>query len=361
MNVKRVSIIIIIAALLLTGCEQYATHTPSAADLTTIAEQMPPGPTKDAVQATAIARYLAASQAEQTITAAQEAENAARDELNRQTVALTAEAQATITAQDNAARATTQALDVRATTQALDAQATAQARSVQATATAEAQHATATSEAAIVQLTTQARDATATAEADHATATMQAVIDSVEKTRQAAQAIMLQATANAVKRQEEREEAVQEVRTAAPWVGLVLAVAAVVGLTAYFAPVVKRRAQVVRRGADEGEPFVLLERDRDGRERIALPLRSFRALLTPGEKAPDQLQDRTTARAQLANVVMAARGEGKKRLLRQATQPGAQSASVTPPIRVVEAEEVQPWIEDARVQMITGEVLDGNS
>ncbi len=213
----------------------------------------------------------------------------------------------------------------------------------------------------MLQLTTDARRATAAAEDRSSTATMQAGVDNVEKTRQAAQAKILEATAMAVDRQTERDEAVQGVRAAAPWAGLILAVGMIIGLVLYFAPVVKRRAQVVRRGADEGEPIILLERDPNGLARIVLPLRSFRAMLTPGERTPDQFQDRATARAQLANVVLAAQGKGKKRVLRRSAQPAQTGAPGATPIRVVEADQVRPWIEDARAELITGEALDGDS
>ncbi|MCP4539201.1 MAG: hypothetical protein GY832_21585, partial [Chloroflexi bacterium] len=91
---KRI-MILILAVLLLSGCEEYATYTPSAADLTALAEQMPEGPTKDAVVGTAVARYEAAAQAENTITAAQAMESAARADLERVQLEMTAEAQQT--------------------------------------------------------------------------------------------------------------------------------------------------------------------------------------------------------------------------------------------------------------------------
>jgi hypothetical protein len=354
-----------LAPVLLVGCEEYATYTPSAADLTRIAEELPPGPTKDMIQGTAIARYVAAATAQSAIDSARATEQAARDELDRQVLAMTAEAEATITTQRNAQRATTQALDARATSQALDATATAYVRSGNATATRESRDATATAMAAIAQATAtagarsaqatvEARNATATRESGNATATMQAAVDAVAQTAQAAQAVMLEATADAVRRQSEREEAVQGARTAAPWVGLVLVVAALVTLAWYFAPVIKARASVVRRKHDESEPLVVTM------ERIVMPSRMFSPLLevrtgTAPQIAPPDLQDRTTARTQLANVVSAARG-ASRRIIRRRPQAQA-SPSV---IRVVKPEEVRPWLEDARAQLIAGGTADGD-
>ncbi len=343
--------------LLLVGCNgQYATYTPSAADLTTIAEQMPEGPTKIAVQSTAVARYLAAIEAERTITAAQAAENAAQAELDRQTAAMTAEAQSTITAQENAVRATRTALDTRATTQALDALATTQARSVYATATAESRNATATATAAIAQATATAEARAVRATADMATATMQAAVDSVEKTRQASQAIILQATANAVQRQDEMDESLQGVRTAAPWVGLVTAVATIIGLILYFAPVIKARNSVVRRKHDEAEPYLVTNSQIVAMARLFSPLLDLTTRSAP-QLAPPELQDRTTARTQLANVVSAARGSGKRMIKQQTRAPGATTSSV---IRVIEPEQARSWIQDARTQLIEQGVADGN-
>ncbi|MCP4542293.1 MAG: hypothetical protein GY832_34660 [Chloroflexi bacterium] len=357
MNVFPRLLLFAFCFLFFVGCNgQYATYTPSAADLTTIAEQMPEGPTKVAVQSTAVARYLAAIEAERTITAARAAENAAQSELDIQTAAMTAEAQSTITAQENIARATRSALDTRATVQALDALATTQAQSVQATATAESRNATATATAAIAQATATAEARAVRATAEMATATMQAAVDSVEKTRQASQAVILQATAHAVQRQDQMDETVQGVRTAAPWVGLLAIVITIIGLIIYFAPVVKARASVIRRKHDETEAlYVTLEQ-------IVAPARMFGPLLDLiGERAPQlappELQDRTTARAQLANVVSAAQGAGKRMAKRHPTAPATTTSSV---IRVIEPEQARPWIQDARTQLIEQGVSDGN-
>ena len=61
MNRRRLTIIgtTLILALLFTGCaSDYATYTPSAADLTMIAQELPEGPTKEMIVGTAVSRYL---------------------------------------------------------------------------------------------------------------------------------------------------------------------------------------------------------------------------------------------------------------------------------------------------------------
>ena len=74
MNKRRLTIIgtTLILALLLTGCEGYATYTPSAVDLTRITNEWPDDdPNKPTVQAIAIQRYATAMAAE---SVAQQAE-----------------------------------------------------------------------------------------------------------------------------------------------------------------------------------------------------------------------------------------------------------------------------------------------
>ncbi|MCP4536647.1 MAG: hypothetical protein GY832_05830 [Chloroflexi bacterium] len=358
MNVRQlaVSVTMAIAILSLSACAEWENYTPSAADLTRITEEIPPGPTRDMIQGTAIARYVAAAEAEETITAAHAAESAARAELEHHTVALTAEAQSTITARENAAYATTQALDARATTQALDVLATAQAQSAQATTTAESRDATATATAAIAQATATAEEKAVRATAEMATATMQAATDSVEKTRQASQAVILEATANAVKRQDEMDEAVQGVRTVAPWVGLVTTVSIILGLILYFAPVIKARTSIVPRKNDVAELYFVTTSQIAAMARLFNPLLDLITQSTP-QLAPLELQDRTNARAQLANVIRAARGTSRQMAKRRTQAPGIITPSA---IRVVEPNTIRPWIEDARSQLIEQEMSDGN-
>jgi hypothetical protein len=116
------------------------------------------------------------------------------------------------------------------------------------------------------------------------------------------------------------------------------------------------RFRVIRRKADEGEPLVMLERGADGSQRIALPLRSFWHLFDtdrmPELPAPE-MQDRAAARQQLANVVLAARSGGrKKRAARRLPAPQPQPQLPPSTIRVVEPEQVQPWLEDVETQLL---------
>ena len=63
-----------LAILLLASCAEWETITPDAAQLTRIAVELPEGPTKEALQATAVARYVAAEDARQAAEAARIAE-----------------------------------------------------------------------------------------------------------------------------------------------------------------------------------------------------------------------------------------------------------------------------------------------
>jgi hypothetical protein len=215
----------------------------------------------------------------------------------------TAVAEATRTAQDAQARATADALAVQAqaTRQVLDAQATAWALS--ATQTAAAQE---------VQATATARAATATALAQEAQGTAAAAQATATRTAQDAQAEAAQATltARAERRQDQREETTQALVTAAPWVGAALFVAAM----AYLLPGVKGRITTHRRKQDEAEPIIV-----DG-DAIRLPLRGWDVR---GNAAPTpDLQERTTARAQLPAVIAAGRGRrGVVHALPQAVRP----------------------------------------
>jgi hypothetical protein len=322
--------------------------------------ELPEGPTKVAVIQTAVARYQAAEAAQGTLTVAQAQAEQAQAELQQIALVQTAEAQSTITAQQNTVNATTSALSARATTQALDALAAQQARdamatteaqeaSTQATAQAVVIQATTTAEARLAQATAQARDATATATAASATATMQAAMNNVETTRQAAQAVILEATAQAVTRQTEIDASRQQLTTFGGWAILAVILVGLAGMLVYLAPVIKARLQVIRRKHDETEPVIVTL------ERVTMPLRQLFPVLDLGNPLlPEaQMQDRTTARAQLANVVSAARGSGKRRVARRPQRAQARQTG-RGVIEVVEPSEVRGWLDDAREQLIEG-------
>jgi len=254
----------------------------------------------------------------------------------------TAQAQATRQSQDVAMRATTDSLNAQAqaTRQTMDAQATAQALSVQATRQAQDLEATRTAEARNAQATAtaQVQNERATATAASATATMQAAIVAVEGTAQAAQAISAQATAQAVERQAERERMTQPLRTFGPWALLLagLVALALVGWKAWT--LFEDRARLVRRGPDEGEPLMLITR-----ERLALPLRQFGPyadMTHRQERAPllaptAEVQEGATTRQQVSNAILApqagkiaeAKGQGPQKIL--VLPPGKRSVSKT--------------------------------
>ncbi len=319
MNKRRLTIIsTALVALLLTGCEGYATYTPSALDLTRIANEWPDDdPNKPTVQAIAIQRYATAMAAESVAQQAELTRQAAQAEADRQKAILTAEAGATADALN--IRATTDALNVQATRQTMDTEATrtAEARiaaematrqAIQATATqqarniqvtADARNATATSQAQAVQATREAERATARAVAAQATATVQAHEDN-------ATATVISATTQAVTLQAERERWLHPFRI----IGVILLVLAgalaVSWLGWRFAQVMEDRARVIRRRPDEGEPIIVW------RERWGLPLRAFSPIVdaTPGQErapqlAPVEVQEATTMRQQTSNALQA--------------------------------------------------------
>jgi len=271
-------LVLVILALVLTGCDDTGYSGPAYITAT----PRPPSALELAARETAIAQETR-----------QAMENDARG---------TAEALA------NQAQATRQVLDLQGTQRAQEAAATRQAWefaqtqetvNVQATATAESRQATATR---------QALDATATAEHDQATATAVQVIANVQGTQAAADAFAVEATRQAIDRQAERERVTQPLRAWWAWALLALAIPVLLYLGWRAAKTLEDRARVIRRKADEGEPFVMLEQDNSGNRRIALPLRSFNALLDTGEvpalPAPEH-QDAATMRQQTANAIQA--------------------------------------------------------
>jgi len=213
----------------------------------------------------------------------------------------------------NDAQATKQVLDLNATRQAQEANATAwawefsktqEAAAIQATTTVEAarERATSTAESKQATATRQAIDATATAGHDQATATAGQVVANVQQTQAAA-------TAQAVARADQREAATQPLRAWWAWVVLAFLIPSLFWLGWRLSKVAEDRARVVRPKADEGEPFVLLEQtDEHGNRKIALPLRSFNALMdtsdVPALPEPE-MQDKATMRQQAANALQA--------------------------------------------------------
>jgi len=297
----------------------------------------------------------------------------------------TAEAQATRDTLRGMARATSDALALsqQATTQALDAQATAQALTVQATAvqaTADAQNAnamatrgaananaTATIESQAVTAQAANANATATATREAATATIQAQLDS-------ARATAVQATAASVARLEERERITQPLRTFGPWLLILLAVVLLVILAFHGWRLFEDRARLVRRDPDEGEPIMILSR-----ERIALPMRQFGSYqdMTQGQESAPLLaptveaQAGATMRQQTSNAIQARQvgrvAQAKSKHGQSVVIPPSRAARreyhdpQLPPIRVRDAQGLRPLIEDVRRQIeegtIEGELL----
>jgi hypothetical protein len=286
--VRRRVTLLILAGALLAGCATPPQAAPSPTDI----DWMAAG--QEMERAAAEAYQAATVEAQQTI----EAQRVTAEAHQRQ-VDATATAEAAIyQATEMARRATREALDAIERQNAINATATAYVMASNATATAEVARATATARA----------EATAEAERQ-ATATMQAAINAVQLTAQGA-------TAQAIARENEREVRRQALNTFGGWVLVVFALAALVLLGVYLAPVVKARLQVIRRKQGEIEPLVVTL------ERIVMPSRLFSPLLNVnGEYSPPltppQWQDRASGRAQLVDVVAAAQGRSKRQLVRR--------------------------------------------
>lgn len=390
--IRRVFLItvVILAALALVGCEGYENYTPSAVDLTRIAEEMPPGPTKDAVQATAVARYVEAEMLRQEAQAAQATADAANLEHSRRVAEMTAEAQAQERARADAAQATRQALDAHERTNSINATATAHTMNLGATATADAR-------AVVLQATMDAQNATATIQAQHATATQHAQEATIQAQHTTATAVAVavaatadQANVNATATVQTRYDqattvslqatgqainlAAQRGRWMNPlqFLGTVLLVAFLgagavfIGLRAWT--LIEDRGRVVRRSADEGEPLILINR-----ERLAMPMRMFGpyADLTQGEERAPLLaptaedQAGTTKRQQAANVLQAQQAGEIARAKNSGKNGGGRLVTALPPgrgngtprpdaptIRVVDPNQVRPWIEDVEGQLL---------
>jgi hypothetical protein len=242
----------------------------------------------------------------------------------------TREAQSTRDALAVVARATSDALALQeqATRQAQSLNATNEAATIEATRQAFALRATI--EAGATTSTASAIKATQNAEAAHATATAEAVKAKSTEVAQAAQSTAIAATAQAIERQTQWEHNTQTITKAGGWLLLLLGLALLVLAGIYLAPVVRARLQVIRRRHGEIEPLVVLDR-----ERIALPLRSFYALLTADGMPADQWQDRATARQQLANVVDAGRGSRRQTVRRQLPSGDGEQWTVEQP--------AEPW------------------
>ena len=390
MRDKRTTIVILaLAVLVLAGCEeayrayQDPSYIPSETELTRIVEEWPDDdPLKPTAQAVALSRYATAVAADSVAQQAQLTVDAAKAQGEQQRAILTAEAQATRDALS--AQATQQALSAQATREALAVEATrtaeaeaaarrATAQAVEATRTVEAQRATATAQvanvtataqAASVQATKDAEAATATAVSGQATATVQAQWDQATR-------VALQATQESERLDLQREKILHPLKIAGV-ILFVLAGAAALGYLGWRAWMLyEDRQRLVRRDPDEGEPILLLSR-----ERLAMPMRQFGAYadLTQGnERAPllapsVEAQEGATMRQQTANAIQARQVEGVAKA-KHGTQPDRNivvlpkaaareySDPQLPPIHVRDAGDMKPLIEDVRRQLESGEEL----
>ena len=326
-NRRAVILAIALAALALTGCKEYENYTPSASDLTAIAEQYH-GDDKAAVQETALARYLVAEnartakeQAAAEIARLEATQQAAANQEQRQYIALTAQVQereraAEATRQTKLAWATQQAanatqvhmatamaLSVQMTSQAMSIEATAQQRAYEATATADAlnRQATATSEA-------RAYEATATAQykADVATATRQAQEARASATAESVQATSAAYAATATRAQEKREMTLAYGRDYGIPLALLLLGAGMIGFIAHCIRQQSARPIIYPRSIlGDAEPMAVPVRgggytfvDLDRQPGPALTVLPSGQVAAPLLRSAGQ-EERTTARDQL--------------------------------------------------------------
>ena len=370
----------VLVALVLIGCGgKYDNYTPSAADLTLIAESYH-GDDKAMVQATAMARYLAAESARaesekaQAQIAALEATKAAALAAERhQYVVLTAQAQdqeraaqatrerqwqwATIESSNatQVAQATAQALSVEMTAQAMAIQATAEQRAYEATATADAlnRQATATAEARSYEAT-----ATAQYKADVATATRQAWEAKTTSTAESHQATAAAYSATATRAAEKREMTLGAARDFGIPLTLLALGAGMIAFLVYAARQHARRPVVYPRSIlGDAEPmavpvhgggFTFVDLDRQpGPAITVLPSGQVSAPLL---RSAGQ-EERTTARDQLIDGMSRPKlGAGHKGG-GQAPTLAAPSTSALP-IQVLPPEQLTPWLEDVEGQLL---------
>ena len=334
-----------------------------------------PWPADSAAKPTAevieLERYGTAQAHESAAEQAQLELQRQREAAQQQYALLTAEAQGTAQAHQRALEEKNQWATQQAANATQVADATAQAVAVAATRDAISANATATqrtySDSATRQAAVESRNATATERAASATATAAAQSSAATVTAMVA---AVRSTATAGVRQEratgtavavlaerermelQRERWLQPVRTVGPLLLGVTVVGGILWLAWRAATVLEDRARVIRRGADEGEPIVLVTR-----ERLAMPMRQFQPLLVAeagNEHAPDTAphpyQEGTTARQQAANLEAARHAhqhgervipmpapEGHRPQLRQGFEPGL--LGVTEALQLEEAAE----------------------
>lgn len=269
------------------------------------------------------------------------------------------------------AAATEQAF-VRQTEQAQALTATAVQSAANATATASQESSSATYKA---QTQTAASVATQTAEA---LATRSAEGTATQAAANTATAwpltqVAIQATQARIVAETEqvRQEAYWRQFVVPFWVFLSVVIAALIvwGLVLAYRrllPVLDLRLRTLR-DAQTGETLLLL--DSGQRLNFLQPRRSFGPALLSGPEgvqvsglAPEnELQDRTTARAQAADLARVL-PPGQKRAAQKLVQPQPDNVPITEPTdavveghyRVVEPDTVRPWLDDVRAQLLTG-------
>jgi len=371
--------IVILTLVLMTGCEEYAKYTPSAADLTALAEEYH-GEDKEMIQGTAVARFLTAeaargaqTEAQAAIVQAEATRQAAEAEERRQYLMMTADAEGTARAVQatlerqwqwatiesanatQVAQATAQAFAMQMTSTAVAVEATATERAYRATATAEA-----LSQAATATAQHQADVATATAWAGacYATATQAAWAGARTATAESHQATAAAYSATATRAAEKREMTLGAARDFGIPLVLLIIGTGLLALVIYgIHQQAKRPIVYPRNMLGDAEPmacpvkgggYTFVDLDRQ-------PGPALQVLLDGRVNAPlfrsAGQEERTTARDQLVDAINRPKlGTGAKRGMPTALPTAPPAAE--PSIRVLPPEQVRPWIEEVEAQLL---------
>jgi ElaB/YqjD/DUF883 family membrane-anchored ribosome-binding protein len=187
-------------------------------------------------------------------------------------------------------------------------------------------------------------------------------------------ALDLQGQALALERKAARDRALDPFVMAMPWVILAVGLASFLYVGYRLLQVWEARARLVRRRPEEGEPVMLLDKDR-----FALPLRSsnvYADLARGVERSPllaesADLQERATARQQAGNLalagqaarVVAARSGHEPQTVIMLPDESRHEPAQLPspsPVRVVEPAEVRGWLGDVEHALLPEVVEDGD-
>ncbi len=297
---------------------------------------------------------------------------------------------------ERAARATLQAVQAQQTATAVAVQATATQQAWNATATAEVQRAQATATAWILTIEAEQAQATATAEAQrraeeraeqaaHATATVEALRFSATAT---ADMVIFQATATAIAADREaidainaeivererltteRERLVYPVRAYGPWALLIAVVAMILWGGWRLVRSYEMRLRAIPRDARGDAPVLVLQQG--GRTQVidvdpylygAAVIDADGDIRQPQLTADPEQQERIKRRDQVIDLLSRGLPGGNRSRRPGPAQAGklmgGQGLPSAGPVRVIDPQQVRPWIRDVERQALAGAVVEG--